>query len=48
MELAIELPIYQRKDIIAYNSQNIDMSTIPEDTSTFWDYGDALWTLKMN
>lgn len=48
MDLAIELPLYQRKDIIAYNEQNVDMSSIPEDTSSFWDYSDVLWTIKMN
>lgn len=48
MDLAIELPLYQRKNIIAYNEQNVDMSSIPEDTSAFWDYGDVLWTVKMN
>ncbi len=48
MDLAIELPLYQRKNIIAYNEQNVDMSSIPEDTSAFWDYSDVLWTVKMN
>ena len=48
MDLAIELPLYQRMNIIAYNEQNVDMSSIPEDTSAFWDYGDVLWTVKMN
>lgn len=48
MDLCIELPVYQRKDIIAYNQNNINMATLPAETTTFWDYTDELWKLEMN
>ena len=48
MDLAIELPLYQRKNIIAYNQNNIDMSTIPANTTAFWDYTDELWKVRLN
>ena len=46
MDLAVELPLYQRKNIIAYNETNLVMDTIPE-ASTFWDYTDVLWQVEM-
>lgn len=48
MDLCIELPVYQRKNILAYNKENINLATLPENTSAFWDYSDELWKLEMN
>lgn len=35
MELAVELPMYQRDDLFAYNTNKIDASTFNSDTSAF-------------
>ena len=48
MDLCMELPVYQRKNIIAYNEQNVNMKTVPANTTAFWDYTDALWKLELN
>ncbi|MDR1538613.1 MAG: ABC transporter substrate-binding protein [Clostridiales bacterium] len=46
MDQAIEYPLYQRKNVIAYNTQNVVMSSIPESTSTF-DYKNVLWQVEV-
>ena len=48
MDDAIELPLYQRKNILAYNKDNLDISSLPEESTAFWDYKDVLWKLRMN
>ncbi len=48
MDLAIELPIYQRKNIIAYNADTVDLSSLPEGPTAFYDYKACLWQVKMN
>lgn len=48
MDLAIELPLYQRKNILAYNGDNVDLSSFPEETTAFWDYSSELWKVRMN
>ena len=48
MDLAIELPLYQRKNILAYNGDNVDLSSFPEETTAFWDYSSELWKIRMN
>jgi len=48
MDLCIEMPVYQRKDIIAYNKNTLNLATLPEETTTFWDYSDILWKVEMN
>lgn len=35
MELAVELPTYQRQDMFAYNNQKIDASTFNQNTSSY-------------
>lgn len=47
MDLAFEYPVYQRKNIIAYNSDTVNMDTIPEATA-FYDYEDELWQVDIN
>lgn len=48
MELCIELPIYQRNDIIAYNAQTVDLTSLPEESTGTWNYSSELWKLRMN
>ena len=47
MELAIELPLYQRENLWAYNAVNVNMDTVPEATAS-WDHTDCLWQIEMN
>lgn len=47
MDLVIELPLYQRKNIWAYNSDTVDISSLPE-TTTFYDLNSELWKIRMN
>lgn len=46
MDEAVEMPLYQRMNMIAYNPANVDSSTWPE-TSTYWTYANQLWKLKL-
>lgn len=46
MEEAVEMPLYQRKNMLAYNPAIVDESTWPE-TSTYWTYENVLWKLKL-
>jgi peptide/nickel transport system substrate-binding protein len=45
MDLAIELPLYQRKNITAYGS-NLNMDTVPE-AGTFWSYESVLYKVEL-
>ncbi len=47
MSWATILPVYQRKDMIIYNPDTIDMSTIPKDTSTYYNYVNEIEKLKL-
>ncbi|MBQ9764856.1 MAG: ABC transporter substrate-binding protein [Lachnospiraceae bacterium] len=47
MSWATMLPVYQRKDMIIYNPDTIDMSTIPENTSTYYSYVNEIEKLKL-
>ena len=50
MQLAIELPTYQRDDLFAYNTNKIDESTLtPEsDLSPYNGLTSDLWTISLN
>ena len=50
MQLAIELPTYQRDDLYAYNTNKIDVSTFtPEsDLSPFKGLTSELWNVSLN
>lgn len=47
MSWATMLPVYQRKDMIIYNPDTIDMSTIPANTSTYYNYVNEIEKLKL-
>ncbi len=49
MQLAIELPTYQRKDLFAYNTNKIDASTFtkPSDLSPFKGLTSELWNVSL-
>lgn len=46
MEEAVEMPLYQRNNMLAFNPNNVDKTTWPE-TSTYWTYENVLWKLKL-
>lgn len=47
MSWATMLPVYQRKNMIIYNPDTIDMSTIPDNTSTYYNYVNEIEKLKL-
>lgn len=49
MELAVELPTYQRDDLFAYNQNKIDVSTFTPDTklSSFMGLTNEMWNLSL-
>lgn len=46
MDLCIEFPLYQRKNMMAYNSDNLVMETVPT-ASTYYDYENVLWQVEV-
>lgn len=50
MKMAIELPTYQRKDLYAYNTNKIDVSTFTPDNmlSPYKGLTSNIWTLSLN
>lgn len=46
MEDCIEFPLYQRKNMLTYNGNNVNLDTIPEAT-TAADYGQVLWKVQV-
>jgi len=47
MDLVIEFPLYQRKNLIAYNTTNLNMDTIPK-ANAFYSYKNELWKVEVN
>lgn len=48
MQLAVELPTYQRNDLIVYNKQLIDVETINTDASPTAGVFDRIWEVNYN
>lgn len=48
MQLAIELPTYQRDDLFAYNTNKIDTNTFEKDVSSYTGLTDKIWNVKLN
>ena len=46
LDLAVELPVYQRKQLYAYNANIIDSSSFPEDINPYSSPLDRLWEIK--
>ncbi len=46
LDLAVELPVYQRDVLYAYNSNVIDKSTIPTDINPFSSPLDRIWEIE--
>ena len=47
MELAVELPTYQRKDLFAYNSNKIDQKSLVQDVSPFNGLLSKIWNVNL-
>lgn len=50
MELAVELPCYQRDDLFAYNTAKLDENSLLKDSevSSFVSYTNKMWLLRLN
>ena len=47
LDLAIELPVYQRKVLYAYNAEVIDSSSLPETINPYTSPLDKMWEIKL-
>ena len=50
MELAVELPTYQRSDLFAYNTNIIDVSTLtpPSEITSYNGPLSRIWEVSLN
>jgi len=48
MEAAVYMPVYQRKNMEIYNDITINTKTLPERTTTYYNYVHEIETLEMN
>ncbi len=48
MEAAVYMPVYQRKNMEIYNAATLNLSTLPEETTTYYNYTNQYETLEMN
>ena len=48
MSWATYMPVYQRKNLMIYNANTVNVSTIPENTSTYYSYVDEIHLLELN
>ena len=46
LDLAVELPVYQRQQLYAYNANIIDSSSFPEDINPYSSPLDRIWEIK--
>lgn len=48
MSWATYMPVYQRQNLLVYNSDTINMDTIPANTSTYYNYVNEIEKLELN
>ena len=48
LDLAVELPVYQRKQLYAYNANVIDSTSFPEEINPYSSPLDRIWEIKFN
>ena len=48
LDLAVELPVYQRKQIYAYNANVVDPTSFPEEINPYSSPLDRIWEIKFN
>lgn len=42
----LEVPLYQNRAIIAYNTANLDMKSLPEVSTSSWNFLSTIWSLR--
>ena len=47
MSWATYMPVYQRKNLWIYNPNTVNMDTIPENTSTYYNYVNEIHLLEL-
>ena len=47
IDWAVEIPTYQRQNIVIASTQRVDISTVTGDVTTFWGWLSELHTMKM-
>ena len=48
LDLAVELPVYQRKQLYAYNANVIDSASFPEENNPYSSPLDRIWEIKFS
>jgi hypothetical protein len=48
LDLAVELPVYQRKQLYAYNGNVVDSASFPEEINPYSSPLDRIWEIKLN
>ena len=48
LDLAIELPVYQRSTLYAYNSKVIKKSSLPTEINPYSSPLDRIWEIELN
>lgn len=48
MDAAVYMPVYQRKNMEVYNANTIKLETLPEETTTYYNYAAQIEKLEMN
>ena len=46
LDLAVELPVYQRNELYAYNSKVIKTSSLPADVNPYQSPIDRIWEIE--
>lgn len=45
---AVEIPIYQRQNVIIFSTERVNMDTVTPDITTFWGWANDIELLEMN
>lgn len=48
MDAAVYMPVYQRKNMEIYNATTVNLDTLPEETTTYWNYASQIYKLELN
>ncbi len=45
---AVEIPVYQRQNVLAFSTERVNMDTVTPDITTFWSWRNDVEKLEMN
>lgn len=48
LDWAVEIPTYQRQNVVIFSSDRVNMSTVTPDITTYWSWLHDLETIEMN